>query len=103
MTTPPGRLNTAPSIGHGRGDWRDKALCREAHPPLFDAEENDRRTNPRIARAIDICEACPSRQACLDDVMAYEGPRRAADRHTIRGGKLPRERANMYRKSEGGK
>lgn len=103
--TPPGRLNIPPAIARGRGDWRDQALCRNATPALFDAEENDRRSNPRIVRAIEICEACPAIQDCLNDAMEHEGDARPANRHTIRGGTLPSERAAEYRKSQigGGK
>lgn len=69
MTSPPPELT--------RGEWRNRAACLN-HPRLKPEAWDDHcdedgygdrsRRPKRIAAAIAVCNACPVRAECLDDV-----------------------------------
>lgn len=85
MTTPTWTTRAA-CLGHDGDTW---------FPVSYESAAGRQQT----ARAIDICNQCPVRNECLDDVLADEGGKRLEVRHGIRGGTTPQDRYNHYRRS----
>lgn len=50
------------------GDWMDRGSCKGHDPELWFPEKSTPR--PRIKIAVEICNACPVRQDCLDYALA---------------------------------
>jgi WhiB family redox-sensing transcriptional regulator len=46
------------------GAWARQAACREADPKLFDATSTQ-----RAQRAVQLCETCPVKDACLQEAL----------------------------------
>jgi hypothetical protein len=82
-------------------DWREKAACRGiAHNPDFNPDEDPFYDPPEredggdkweYARA--LCDACPVRQACLDDALRTE--QRGQARDGFRGGHTAGQRRRI--------
>lgn len=79
--------------------WIDDAACGDLPPrtadALFFGRPNGARemfTRTDLTRARAICNACPVLWACLDDALAVP---RAYDKHGLRAGLLPDERATL--------
>lgn len=84
--------------------WQDKAACRNnardgaVWADLFAEPDGDRRESKaarqmRERAAKKVCSSCPVRAACLTASLAD------GDRHTIRGGLTPDERAALRDKA----
>jgi WhiB family transcriptional regulator, redox-sensing transcriptional regulator len=73
--------------------WMDQAACSEYHPDANwqPAQGEGSMTSPRTVRAIEICNGCPVRQACLLFALLIE---RHKDRG-IWGGLSHRERVRL--------
>lgn len=73
--------------------WQHRAACRKAPDDSiwYPADRSN------IALAKFICSRCPVRAECLREALAQEGGRSGENRHGIRGGMTPEERANEYR------
>ncbi|MFF7411583.1 WhiB family transcriptional regulator [Streptomyces lydicus] len=79
-----------------RRDWRDDALCRQTDPDEFVPDV----CHPAVVAELKtICDRCPVEQTCLTTALAEEHGLPAQLRSGIRGGKTPRERHAMYRRS----
>lgn len=76
-------------------NW-SRAACRDADPALFFPDHGG---DWAYADARAICQGCPVRTECLDDVMAAEGSVSTGYRHGMRGGLTPVERLARYRAS----
>lgn len=72
-------------------DWQAEAACRTAGPELFFHPEGERgwRRRIRLARALELCRACPVADACLDH--ALEVP----EEYGIWGGLDPDQRKEL--------
>jgi WhiB family redox-sensing transcriptional regulator len=59
----------------GGGDWRDRAACRDEDPELFFPAAGAGSTLGRIqvAAAVRVCEHCPVRTSCADEVQRTRG------------------------------
>lgn len=68
-------------------NWRAKAACRGEDTERF---FTDNQTD--IKWALDMCNGCPVRTACLNDSLAFE------ERHGVRGGETATSRARMLRR-----
>lgn len=80
----------------GSDDWRSQALCarvQDVDAAWVPADQGTHRTRRQIAAAMDICDACPVRDACLADAMVYAG----ADDLTIYGGLTRLQRLMLAR------
>jgi len=69
-------------------DWWLRAACRGRDPEMFFTGERD----PRAARK--ICEGCPVRAECLQDVLKDETDDR---RFGVRAGLTPQERKKLMK------
>jgi hypothetical protein len=72
--------------------------CRLGDPELWfphslTSAEGIRQTE--TARA--VCEVCPARRACLEDILANEGGTRPENRYGIYAGLTPDERFGIHR------
>ncbi|MGP4114628.1 WhiB family transcriptional regulator [Streptomyces sp. 4N509B] len=75
--------------------WETAAACATADPDAW----FPRRGGDGGAGAKRICnERCPVRRQCLDAALADEDGRGAKDRHGIRGGLGPRQRARLAKR-----
>lgn len=72
--------------------WQDDAACLNHTAVFFPRQDNE----ADAATAKKICGICPVRTVCLDDALDME---RGAEesRAGIRGGKTPKQRANLAR------
>jgi WhiB family redox-sensing transcriptional regulator len=77
-------------------DWRRLAHCREDDTEVFfpAAEDNPapRRKIGMYDQALEICEGCPVRNACLEAALAVP---QADDGYGVFGGTTPEARRNM--------
>lgn len=76
--------------------WANSAACASIDPELMYPHVGDARAY-RAARA--ICAACPVLEDCLMDALAYERGKAKTDRHGVRAGLSPLERARLDRSS----
>jgi WhiB family transcriptional regulator, redox-sensing transcriptional regulator len=74
-------------------EWEIFAACAQVDPELFYPP----RGGDNGAEAKRICLACPVLEACLADAMADEHRKGPKERHGIRGGLGPRQRARLAR------
>lgn len=75
--------------------WVTQAECATVNPELMFPERGDK---PGYRYARNICGVCPVRGECLEDAMTAEGSQGKTNRHGVRGGKSPAERADLYAK-----
>ncbi|MCX4751722.1 WhiB family transcriptional regulator [Kitasatospora sp. NBC_01287] len=81
-------------------NWHYDADCRDHDPELWFADGTGKATAYKdLLYAKSICDACPVRQLCLDDVMRQEGGIAAEGRHGIRAGLTPDERYQQHRRN----
>lgn len=72
--------------------WQDDAACLNHVQVFFPRTDNPADT----ATAKKICGICPVKTACLDDALDMEVGAEES-RAGIRGGKTPKQRANLAR------
>lgn len=89
--TPPGRLNTAPAIAQGRGDWRDDALCAQPEQDPEDWYTHDAETSPAIATS--LCIDCPTLAQCREWILETEPPKY---RYGVVAGLTPAQRTRLH-------
>jgi WhiB family redox-sensing transcriptional regulator len=75
--------------------WRDRAACAGVDPELFYPVGAGPVIAAQVERARHVCGACPVREACLADVMAWEDP---ALRWGVVGGLSAAERNGLLRR-----
>lgn len=85
----PHRAPEAPTVE----PWIAQAECATVDPDLMFPAIGDKHAY-RDARS--VCAACPVIKQCLEDAMAIEGTAGKTNRHGVRGGKSPAERADLY-------
>lgn len=68
--------------------WTVQAKC--IGDPRFDSS-----TGLSAGQAAKLCEGCPVKEQCLSDAMEEERGLSAGNRHTVRGGLSPKERAAL--------
>lgn len=69
-------------------DWPSRAACATADPDLFFPEPDT--PAEEIAKAKQVCDGCPVKQACLEDAI------RRGERDAICGGLTAKERAAQF-------
>ena len=84
------RLGYLPPI---EGNWRERAACRAADPELFFPQVGAPDEVAQTVAAKRLCAACPVRQVCLADAMAWEDPAR---RVGVFGGLAADERGELF-------
>jgi WhiB family transcriptional regulator, redox-sensing transcriptional regulator len=77
----------------GEWAWRERAVCASTDPELFFPLDEGPDTAARVASAKRVCAACPVRDLCLTDVMAWEDPAR---RWGVVGGASAGERSELF-------
>jgi hypothetical protein len=79
-----------------RRDWRDDALCRQTDPDEFVPDV----CHPAVVAPLKaICDQCPIADTCLTEALAEEHGLPPQLRSGVRGGKTPRERHAIERRS----
>lgn len=81
---------TIPTVT-GSEDWRDSALCAQTDPALWFPEKGDNATEAKK-----ICAGCDVSAECLADALSKA---LFQDRHGVRGGLSPVERAELRKRS----
>ena len=78
--------------------WRDDAACRDSGAEGFFPDSSDplEYDAPRA-----VCRACPVREKCLTDQLAWEGGIASGARHGMFGGLTPAERYAVHRGRRG--
>lgn len=79
-------------------EWWIDAECMQYDPELFYPDPSDKEGTDE---ALSVCRACPVVKQCLQETLRVEASSHAADRHGIRGGQTPTDRANIYRSTRG--
>lgn len=79
---------TATLCDHHAPTWRDLAACQGTDLALWFTRAAD-----AVATARDICAGCPVRSPCLTDALEAEVGLPIANRHGIRAGLDPAQRA----------
>jgi WhiB family redox-sensing transcriptional regulator len=74
-------------------NWRTRAACRTANPELFFPQVGAPDELAQTAAAKRVCAACPVREVCLADAMAWEDPAR---RVGVFGGLAADERGELF-------
>lgn len=72
--------------------WRDRAACRGVDPEVFFCDLGD---PAAVEAAVAVCRSCPVAEPCLADARRLEYGWAFGQRHGIRGGTTPQERADM--------
>ena len=86
--------HTIPTPPPPTPDWREAAACVDEDPGLWFPTDSHDYDIPRR-----ICDPCPVKAACLDDVMADEGLYLStAYRYGMWGGLTPSERQTLGRR-----
>ena len=86
--------HTIPTPPPPTPDWREAAACVDEDPDLWFPTDSHDYDIPRR-----ICDPCPVKAACLDDVMADEGLYLStAYRYGMWGGLTPSERQTLGRR-----
>jgi hypothetical protein len=74
-------------------NWRERAACRTADPELFFPQVGAPDELAQTAAAKRLCAACPVREVCLADAMAWEDPAR---RVGVFGGLSADDRGELF-------
>ncbi|WP_442906348.1 WhiB family transcriptional regulator [Kineococcus sp. NBC_00420] len=74
-------------------EWRHRAACRDFVELFDETFDSTRRAHPR---ALQICDACPVRRACLDEALSVESV--TSRRHGLLGGLMPVQRERFSRR-----
>lgn len=85
---------TAETSTTAAGGWRDHALCAGQDSGIWFPS----RDPLAQSTARDWCNACPSRQACLEYALAMEAGHGEDRRHGIYGGLDGKERHQLQRR-----
>lgn len=73
-------------------DWRDAAACAGAETDVFFPHP---KSGSDYREALAFCGRCPVADACLTDALLME--RNNSDRHGMRGGLTPEQRARLVK------
>jgi WhiB family transcriptional regulator, redox-sensing transcriptional regulator len=79
--------------------WDDYGSCLTYDPDGWYVDGTGKSpAYDQLTEAKRICQACPVRTWCLNTTMNTEGKKGAENRHGIRGGLTPVERAALHRR-----
>lgn len=72
--------------------------CRQGDPEFwFPASFTSAEGRVQAAAAAEVCETCPARRACLEQILAIEGGSGAHYRYGVYGGYTPDQRFGIHR------